>query len=509
MVVEELLVKLGFFSDLKGLKEFQSRLVGVKKNITDAFEKVEAVGIAISAFFAHHLEGIDQQAKFAKQVDISVEKLQELQYAANIAGSSNDDLNNSIRSLNKSIFEASEGVGGATEVFGRLGIATTVGGHLRPTLEIFKELADKIRTLPKPEQEEFAQHIGISQSTILLLNKGSQGIKELMNEAQQLGVYSEEDAKKAEAYADSWRALTQIFRILKDQIALGLAPVFTDIVKQFTEWLKLNKQLIIQDSTAFLKIVIGVLTILGKVLDWILTGFDKLIDALGGFEGVLDLLGSAAGLVVLFSLPKIISAIAAGFRAAAVAATIFDLAAFWPVALGIAAFALLLLVVQDIVVWFRHGESAIGHLLGPIDDFKKSVIDLYHTITGGIMTEFKAIHDFFHAFIEDIENRIKVISDFFSNIYEKTKHVLHIKTDSATGDSAISNQVPLTNGVQISNLTNNNNQTGDSKNNIATSNNYTINISGGNNSDIAEQVKQGIYQAARQAQRNNASPVKI
>lgn len=507
MVVEELLIKLGYIGDTTGAKAFQSKFESFKGVLVDTLEKVEAAGLAISAFFAHHLEGIDQQAKFAKQVDISVEKLQELQYAANISGSSTQDLNASIKSLTTSIFEASEGVGGAVEVFGRLGIATTSGGRIRSTIDIFKELADKLKSLPASEQIDFSKRVGISESTILLLQQGSRGIQKLMSDAQQLGVYSEEDARKAEEYADAWRALTQIFKVLRDQIAIGLAPVFTAVVKELTEWLRLNKQMIVQDISIFIRGVISVLGVLAKLIDLVVSGFNELISILGGFEGVLTLLASSAGLAVLFSLPKIISTISATFRTAAIAAAAFDAAAFWPVALGVAAVSLLVAVLQDVVVWFLHGESAIGHLLGPIDDFKRSVEDLYKTVAQGVTHGFTAVSEFLHGLVDDIERRIRAISDFFNNLYAKTKHVLHIKTEAEQNNAAMSNQIPLTNGMQISNLTNNN-QMGDTKNSPVTNNNFTITVNGAD-SDNAEAIKQAIYQAARQAQRNNSSPVLI
>lgn len=507
MIVEELLVKLGFFSDLKGLKSFQSRMGGVKKSILGMFEVLEATGVAISGFFAHHLEGIDQQAKFSRQVGISIEKLQELQYAANISGSSTEDLNSSIRSLNKSIFEASEGVGGAVEVFGRLNIATMEGGRLRPTVAIFKELADKIKSLPKPQQEDFAQRIGISQSTILLLQKGSSGIQELMNEAQQLGIYSEEDAKKAEEYTDSWRALVQIFRILKNQIALGLAPVFTKIVKSFTEWLKVNRQLVTHGITNFIRVVVFVLEALGKAINLVLTGITKLIDYFGDFQSILLLIGTSVGLFALLRLPKIILSIATAFRAAAIAARAFDIAAYLPAILAAAAFSALVVIIQDIIVWLLNGKSILGEWIGPVTRLTGFFKNLYHVIRNSLIGAFQAVWNFFNEFIEDIEKRIKAIGDFFANIYQKTKHIFHFESDN--NSPILSDQIPLTNGTEISNIINNNNQVGDKRAEANTTNNFTVNVTGGGQFDVNEAVKQGIYQAARQAQRNNSSPVRI
>lgn len=509
MVIEELLVKLGFFSDLKGVKAFSSELAGVKKSIFGFIGKIEAAGTAVSAFFAHSLEGIDEQAKFARQVGVSVEQLQQLQYAAGIAGSSSEDMNASIRGLNKSIFEASEGAGSAVEVFGRLGISTMQGGRLKPTLQVLGELADKLRSLPQPQQEDFAQRVGISQSTVLLLQKGSAGIAELSNEARQLGIYSKKDAENAEEYVDSWRSLVQIFKILKNQIAIGLAPLFTSIVKSFTAWLKVNRELMTQGLTAFLTIVIDVLEIFVKALGYIFVGVGKVVEALGGLNSVLLLLASSAGVYALFKLPKIIKSVGLAFRAASVWAAAFDAAAFLPVVAAIAIFIALALVIQDVIVWLLHGKSVIGDWFGPVEQLGQKFADMWQWVKDEFMSQFQAIKDFFTGIADDFKRELGIIEDFFMRIGNRTKKFFHIKTDGAMPETVLSADVPLTNGAQISNIVNNSSSMSSVDNNPASNPVFNINVNASNSDAITDAVKQGIYQASRQAQRNNSSPVMI
>lgn len=511
MVIEELLVKLGFFSDLKGLKAFESQLGGLKKSIGDFGSKIEAAGLAVAGFFAHSLEGIGEQAKFARQIGVTVEQLQQLQYAAGIAGSSQENLNSSIEGLNTSIFEASEGVGGAVEVFGRLNIATTQAGKLRPTIEIFNELADKLKSLPNDEQEDFAKRLGINSSTILLLQKGSAGIAALSAEASKLGVYSEKDAEKAHEYSVSWRSLMQIFKILKDQIAIGLSPVFTDVVSSLTDWLKLNKDLIMQDITVFLEVVIGVLEGVFKVLGWVNSAVTAVQTAFGGFINMLQIFAISAGLYALYELPTIISKIRTAYLAATAAAAAFDFAAIGLVIALIAGFIALGVILQDIWVWFRGGDSMFTALFGSFKPIKQAFKQVFWWIVDPFTEAFKFVWKAFNELNDLLWKGIQKIEDIFSKLHDKVKGFFGNSSNTfVSNNNVISGNVPLTNGAQVSSIINNTqnsaNSSSDSKSNSTV--NITVN-GGGNSRDVAEAVKRGIYDAARQTQRNNASPVRI
>ncbi len=532
MIIEELLVKLNFFPDLKGLAAFKETISNVKEKLFTFVGTVEAAGVAIAGFFAHSLEGIDAQGKLSEQIGVSVEQLQELQYAANIAGGSSDDLNNSLKGLNKNISEASQGAGGAVEVFERLGIQTQKAGQLKPTVEIFKELADKLKGLPSAQQQDFATKVGISGSTLLLLQKGKQGIEDLSLEANKLGVYSEKDAEKAAEYTKSWRSLVQIFTILKNQISIGLAPVFTDVIKSVTEWIKLNKELVVQDISSFIKIVIGVLKGLFIVLNSLIKVGEGVTNFFGGFKNILDLIGISAGFFALSKLPLILKVISTGYKLATAWAAAFDFAAFLPIVAGIALFSALAIIIQDIIVWFRGGSSVFGDFFGSFKENAKGMADFFKSIKeivvsvfsfcANIISEFitdlidgfnfanEQIIAFFTAIIDEVEKRIKQVVDLFVKVKNKTKEFFgeDLSSEIIPGKRSISSQqIPLTNATQISNIVNNSSNVGATNSNSAVSNNFNININSGGDQNIADAVKRGIYDASRQAYRNNLSPV--
>jgi len=341
------------------------------------------------------------------------------------------------------------------------------------------------------------------------LQKGSAGISELTNEARLLGVYSEKDAENAEEYADSWRSLMQIFKVLKNQIAIGLAPMFTKLVKGFTEWLKVNRKLMTQGITAFLTLVIDILEVFIKVIGYVFIGIGKLVEELGGFQSVLLLLATSAGIYSLFRLPKLIRTIGLAFRAATAWAAAFDVVVYLPAVIAVAIFTALVLVVQDLIVWLLRGKSVLGDWFGPIDEIGQKFVNTWKWVKEEFMREFNAIGDFFTGVVDELKREIKEIQDFFIRIGNRTKHFFHIKTDGEIPNNVLGSDVPLTNGAQVSNIINNANSTSSVENNPANNPVFNINVSASSSDAITDAVKQGIYQASRQAQRNNSSPVMI
>ena len=532
MIIEELLVKLGFFADLKALEAFSAKVIGIKKQLTYFLGAIEGAALAVSGFFGHALTDIDEQAKFARQVGITVQQLQELQYAAKLSGGSVEDLDSSLRAVSKSIFEASEGVGGGIEVFGRLGIATTgTGGKLRSTIDVLSQIADKFKSLPNEEQQDFAAKIGISNSTLLLLQKGSAGIAELRKQAQELGVYTKEDADKAEAYAESWRSLTQVFTVLRNQLAIGLSPVFTGIVKDLTAWLVVNRQLIISGFTDFIKLSLYLLTALFKTLGFIITVLKGVIDAFGGLRNVLEVLAISTGLIAIANLPRLLSLALTGVIAlrngflllwAAINPTVVALTVL---------IAALALAIQDIWVWAHGGDSLFGRLLDKAPRLRHE-LQLYHrdfiklgetmnliadygtrignAVHDALINSANAIKDYFFGIIDSIEHKLEGIENFFLHVGKKTKD-LFTGNQGQNPTSPLLQQVPLTNGNQITNVVNNiNNSKQSAIPNVTNKSNVTINVNGSHDPHtVAKTVQKTLYDATRQAHRYNTNTVAL
>lgn len=489
MIIDELLVKLGFSADDKALKSFKEGLNGVAKSALKFTAVIEGAGIALSAFLTTTLKGVDEQAKFAREVGITVEQLQELEFAANKTGGSNQDLERSLRGVNRAVSQARDGVGSAVQVFGRLGISLSQNGQIKSTVQVLEDFSDRIRTLSPQQQTDFAQQIGISRSTLLLLKEGRIGIEELREEARRLGVVSTEDAKKAEEFTDAMRALRQVTRTLFATIATGLAPALTKLTDQLTELFLANKELITQNITQFIEFSLRAFLFLNSVLSKVVGFMSKVVDAVGGLRNAFELLAIGAAVIGFLRVIRILNVMRKAFLAAGAAAAILDgAAAAIPIAIA-AGVAIAVLAIQDLITYFRGGESAVGKLIDKIDILKSKFTGI-----------FKQINDV----------GLKVDNFFAKKFGFRTADSpdLGINTAQELQFQPVTSAPTL----PFRPLQAANNETNNAINNAQNiTQDITINVSGSNTDGktLAEMIAGHIDIAARQAHRNNASTIAI
>ena len=84
----------------------------------------------------------------SQMLGLSVTALQELQYAADIAGISQDEVEMSIRQLANGAQDAARGVGTFAKAYATLGISPSVNGKLKQTDQILMEMAGKFSKMP-------------------------------------------------------------------------------------------------------------------------------------------------------------------------------------------------------------------------------------------------------------------------------------------------------------------------------------------------------------------------
>lgn len=188
-----------------------------------------------------------------------------------------------------------------------------------------------------------AQRIQIRQSAILR-QLGSQGA---------LG----DATKTSEGFANATRALTSQLKQLGQTIgkflledAAKTAVRFRDIVASITEWVKANEGLIRQRVNDVLQVINN--TIEGIVIGvrFLAQGFQSLSEAIGPVaSGLLAVLGTITALVLILGAPIVL---------------LLALAA----AIG--------LVIDDLVVFGKGGESVFGKLIASAKDFISQFVDL-------------------------------------------------------------------------------------------------------------------------------------
>lgn len=353
-VIDELLVGLGFEYDPKDLDEFNESIESTTQSITRFAKVVVAGSAALLGFTAATTAATDRQGKLAKQTGVSVEEIDALEFALKRAGGQGEAMGTSLEQLSIRISETSRGIGSGIEAFGILGISVTdTNGQLKSTEQILLEVSDSLQRFSKAEQIELADKLGLRDS-ILLLQEGSDGIRELTNEARALGVTTREDAALSEQFQDS---LTNIFQVIKQisrVLTRSLVPILQEAGEGVEDWWKANREVIEQNLPQFInKAAIAIKLLTLAAISFIAV---KLITTIGTLITLFTTLGARAVFLnaAIFAIPALIAAVAAAF----------------------------VLLLEDAKVFFEGGESFIGSMLEKYPEWKDEILAVASVLKG-------------------------------------------------------------------------------------------------------------------------------
>ena len=252
-VIDELLVALGFDYDPDDLEQFNKDLNKSISLIKKLATAVIAGTTALIAFSTATTAVADKQGKLAKQTGLSVGEIDSLQFALKRAGENGDSLEATLEQFSIRLSEASRGTGSAVEALGILGLtATDSNGKLKGMTQVILEVSDAIQGLDTARQIDLADKLGLKDA-VLLLQEGSAGIKALTAEARAFGVTTDKDAAISADFQDSLVDIFQIVRQISRVLSSLLTPALDKIANNFTEWFKINRELLEQNIPKFIK----------------------------------------------------------------------------------------------------------------------------------------------------------------------------------------------------------------------------------------------------------------
>jgi len=392
-MLDELLVGLGFEFDPEDIEKFNSELDKGINLVSKLGTAVVAGTAALVGFSTVVTAATDRQGKLSEETDIAVGMIDALSFSLSRVGGDSNSLEGDIRSLSIAVSEASRGVGSAVEAFGILGIsATDAQGNLKPTVDVLMEVADAIQNLPRSQQYELANKVGLGNS-IRLLQQGSDGIRELISEAEALGVATEEDAAISADFQDGLTNLAQISKQFSRTLSRELTPILESVTNTIEDWWKQNRQLIEQRLPTY----IGYITTALKLLTIATAGFIAL-----KFVGVL------LSMVKAFKAVQL-SALLANAAIAALPALIATIVA------GIG------LLAEDANVFFEGGESFIGNMIKKYPqwaDELRTVAAIFATIYDLTSMVFEGWGLIFDLFSTDLKTHILAFKMIMSDIGE-------------------------------------------------------------------------------------------
>lgn len=231
--------KSGFGSALKGLAGLTGAAIGAGASL---------VAVATSA-----ADNLDKVQKGAQKLGLSYEAYQKLSYAADRSGTSIDKFSKGIKNITNIMTGMVEEDSKAAEAFDSLGVATKNAlGEMRGSDEV---MMDAILALA--DMEDVTQRNAIAnqifgssyQDLQPLLNNGSEGIKELMQNAEDLGlVMSNEAVDGGAKFKDQLDDVKASLGAVVTNIGADLMPVVSELLQWVTAHMPEIKQTV---STVF------------------------------------------------------------------------------------------------------------------------------------------------------------------------------------------------------------------------------------------------------------------
>lgn len=283
-------------STLNGMLKLDAKTLALALSfaaVTAAVVEVEKALISMTKESAAYADEILTQSAVT---GLSTEALQEYQYAAELVDVSLDTLTSSQTKMIRSMDAARRGSKEQAEAFDKLGISVqNADGTLRDAQDVFGDVIDALGAISnETERDAIAMTIFGRSARDLnpLIKAGSDGLRELTQEAHNVGYVMGDEALDAlGAVDDQIQRMNRSNEALKNQIAVGMAPAVENLMKKGTDFF-VRLQEAAEGS--------GILEVFGALLD-VVSALEPLFDVLFGTaeDGVpaLQALALALGVV--------------------------------------------------------------------------------------------------------------------------------------------------------------------------------------------------------------------
>lgn len=243
--------KVVITGDTTGAVAAVNRLKGELNSLSTMSSKVFAFGGGVAgAAVVAGLTSITKQvidtgdalAKMSVKTGVAVEDLSKLEYAAGLSGVSFEQLEKGLVTLGQQIGSAGAGNAEAAAKFESLGVSVrdAATGQIRPTIEVFYDLADAIAAMPEGAAQTnaaidiFGAKVG--RDLVVALAGGSEAIKTMGQELTDLGgVMSTELAKASEEFNDNLDRLAKLSSTAGIAIGNALLPSLNKLLGSFLD----------------------------------------------------------------------------------------------------------------------------------------------------------------------------------------------------------------------------------------------------------------------------------
>jgi len=253
----------------RGIGDLGNRLTQTKNLILGAAAAIGAQKLWEG--FKGWTDGADKLGELAFRLGMTVEALQEFQYAAKFGGVETEEFNHNVEIMSKLMGQARLHTGKLYEDLGKH--APGFLKQLLATRDNAEALDLMIRALDQTTDASeraalattFFGRGGMTMATIA--KDGYARFKALREEAASFGVVTTDTSEAAGAFNDSLDRLSYAFGGLKNLIGAQVLPILKTYVDRAVEWVKANRDLVAVRVTAFVRGVHDALLGVGAWLD--------------------------------------------------------------------------------------------------------------------------------------------------------------------------------------------------------------------------------------------------
>jgi len=236
-VIGALRVNLGLDSAQfqSGLKRSQGGMEQFKRQAMVAFAAASAAAIGAFAAIQGAANRADEQIKAAASYGIPIEQLGRLSYAAELSGSSMEEVGKAAQRTARAVNYAMTGVTNeSTRAFEQIGIAlTNTDGTARDVEGILGDVAERFASMPDGATKTAlaVEMFGRSGANLIpTLNAGRDGLAQMGDEAERLGlVFSENTARSSERFNDNLTRLSRTMTGLWNQVLANVIEGFAQL----------------------------------------------------------------------------------------------------------------------------------------------------------------------------------------------------------------------------------------------------------------------------------------
>ncbi|WP_420024109.1 phage tail tape measure C-terminal domain-containing protein (plasmid) [Cereibacter azotoformans] len=184
-----------------------------------------ALAAAATAMIRSGLSTVDAQAKLAASLDTTVESIQVLERAGDLAGVSMGQIEQATAQLTRRLSQAAAGAGPATEALRRLRLSA---GELQalPLDQRIALIQDRLAEfVPEAERAAVASQLFGDRAALVFTRIDTATLRQATQDVRDFGVVvSDQDARQIERTNDAISRLGLIWRGLSNQLAVAAAP---------------------------------------------------------------------------------------------------------------------------------------------------------------------------------------------------------------------------------------------------------------------------------------------